>query len=81
MAAEKLTKNKELVLVEKEQNVIDQRKILQEDLQNSSKMFNKGNSRLEATVSTKTFCWFRNGTTTYWRCEEKIGCFENTTRR
>ena len=54
VAAAKLTKNKELVLVEKEQNLIDQRKILQEDLENSSKMLDEGNSRLEATVTPKT---------------------------
>ncbi|CAF4421610.1 unnamed protein product [Rotaria sp. Silwood2] len=54
-AAAKLTKNKELILVEKEQNLIDQRKILQEDLENASKMLNEGNSRLEAAVATKNF--------------------------
>ncbi|CAF3564437.1 unnamed protein product [Rotaria socialis] len=43
VAAAKLTKNKQLFLVEKEQNLIDQRKILQEDLENSSKMLNEGN--------------------------------------
>ncbi|CAF2069945.1 unnamed protein product [Rotaria magnacalcarata] len=48
-------KNKELGLVEKEQNLIDQRKILQEDLENTSKMLNEGNSRLGATVTTKNF--------------------------
>ncbi|CAF4128443.1 unnamed protein product [Rotaria magnacalcarata] len=54
-AAAKLTKNKELILVEKEQNLIDQHKILQEDLENASKMLNEGNSRLEAAVATKNF--------------------------
>ncbi|CAF3441207.1 unnamed protein product [Rotaria socialis] len=54
-AAAKLTKNKELILVEKEQNLIDQRKILQQDLENASKMLNEGKSRLEAAVATKNF--------------------------
>ncbi|MCC7160048.1 MAG: hypothetical protein IT281_11020 [Ignavibacteria bacterium] len=45
-------------MVEKEQNLIDQRKILQGDLENSSKMLNEGNSRLEATFSTKNFAGF-----------------------
>ncbi|CAF4627421.1 unnamed protein product [Rotaria socialis] len=54
-AASKLTKNKELILVEKLQNLLDQRKILQEDLENASKMFNEGNSRLDAAVATKNF--------------------------
>ncbi|CAF3854536.1 unnamed protein product, partial [Rotaria magnacalcarata] len=55
VAAAKLTKHKELVLVGKEQNLIGRRKILQEDLENVSKMLNEGNSRLEATVATKNF--------------------------
>ena len=42
-------------MVEKEQNLIDQRKILQDDLENASKMLNEGNSRLEAAVATKNF--------------------------
>jgi type II secretory pathway component PulF len=54
-AAVKLLKDKELLLVEKEQKRIDERNILQHELDNASKMLDEGNSRLEVAVATKNF--------------------------
>ncbi|CAF3008436.1 unnamed protein product [Rotaria sp. Silwood2] len=53
--AAKLLKTQELLLVEKEQKLIDERKLLQHELNNASKMLDEGNSRLEAAVATKNF--------------------------
>jgi hypothetical protein len=54
-AAVKLLKDKELLLIEKEQKLIDERNILQRELDNASKMLEEGNSRLGTAVATKNF--------------------------
>ncbi|CAF2442928.1 unnamed protein product [Rotaria sp. Silwood2] len=54
-SAAKLLKDRELLLIEKEQKLIDERNVLQRELDNASKMLDEGNSRLEAAVATKNF--------------------------
>ena len=44
-----------MLSVEKGQNLIDEPKILQHELDNASKMLDEGNSRLEAAVANKNF--------------------------
>ena len=54
-AAAKSLKDKELLIIEREQKLIDEQKALQKELDSASKMLDEGNSRLEAAVAIKNF--------------------------
>lgn len=45
----------QLLLAEKEQQLVEERKALQHELNNASKMLDEGNSRLQAAMATKNF--------------------------
>ena len=44
-----------MLLIEKEQKLIDERNNLQSELNNASRMLDEGNSRLAVAVATKNF--------------------------